>query len=270
MLWKIFSIMLLIVVMGSGSTYAFADHMQAGVEIAPGSNVPGCEANDKCFIPHEVTVDAGGEVTWTNGGTEPTTVTSGTATAGPDGLFDSGLLAPGSSFSFKFETPGVFHYFSMIHPWMNGMVTVTEMSADTTGTTVKVDGTDFVLSYKITGGSVISVTPDIDANSLITVIKTTGDGQLTMTFPRALIDSKINGEDDDFFIIIDGEEKDFQETTTSTDRTLTIGFPDGAEEIEIIGTSVVPEFGTIAVMILGVAIISIIAVTAKSRVIPKL
>jgi predicted secreted protein with PEFG-CTERM motif len=42
-------------------------------------------------------------------------------------------------------------------------------------------------------------------------------------------------------------------------------FPAGAEKIEVVGTFVVPEFGTIAVMILAVAIISIIAVSAKSR-----
>ena len=70
---------------------------------------------------------------------------------------------------------------------------------------------------------------------------------------------------------VDGEEVDFDETTTSSDRTLTIQFPVGAEEIEIIGTFVVPEFGTIAVMILAVAIISIIAVSARSRlsIMPK-
>ena len=43
----------------------------------------------------------------------------------------------------------------------------------------------------------------------------------------------MNGEDDDFFILIDGEEVDFDETTSSTDRTITIEFPAGAEEIEI-------------------------------------
>ncbi|HJJ26183.1 MAG TPA: PEFG-CTERM sorting domain-containing protein, partial [Nitrosopumilus sp.] len=32
---------------------------------------------------------------------------------------------------------------------------------------------------------------------------------------------------------------------------------------------VVPEFGTIAMMVLAVAIISIVAVTAKSRVVPR-
>ena len=137
--------------------------------------------------------------------------------------------------------------------------------------TIKVDRTNFVLSYKITGGSVLSVTPDDEANSLVVVIKTTSDGVLTITLPRALIDAKINGQDDNFFVLIDGEEVEFEETTTDTDRTLTIAFPDGAEEIEIIGTFVVPEFGTIAALILAIAIISIIAVSAKTRlnVLPK-
>ena len=38
---------------------------------------------------------------------------------------------------------------------------------------------------------------------------------------------------------------------------------------QVVFTNVVPEFGTIAMMILAVAIISIVAVTAKSRVIPR-
>jgi predicted secreted protein with PEFG-CTERM motif len=139
------------------------------------------------------------------------------------------------------------------------------------GPTIGVDRTKFVLSYKITGGSVLSVTPDDDANSLIIAISTTSDGELTITLPRELIDAKINGGDDDFFVLIDGEEVEFTETSTSTDRTLTIAFPDGAEEIEIIGSFVVPEFGTIAALILAVAIISIIAVSAKTRlsILPK-
>ena len=89
---------------------------------------------------------------------------------------------------------------------------------------------------------------------------------LTITLPRDLIDAKINGEDDSFFVLIDGEEtSDVSEETTSTDRTLTIHFQDGAEEIEIIGTQIVPEFGAIAALVLAVAIISIIAVSAKTR-----
>ena len=140
-----------------------------------------------------------------------------------------------------------------------------------TGPTISVDRTNFSLSYKITGGSVLNVNPDDDANSLIITIETTSDGELTITLPRALIDAQLGDADDDFFVLVDGEEVEFGEVKTATDRTLTIAFPDGAETIEIIGTFVVPEFGTIAALILAVAIISIIAVTAKTRlsIIPK-
>lgn len=140
------------------------------------------------------------------------------------------------------------------------------------GPTIKVDRTNFVLSYKITGGSVLSVTPDDEANSLLIGISTTSDGVLTITLPRALIDAiGPDGKEDTFFVLIDGEEVDFDETKTSTDRTLTIAFPDGAEEIEIIGSFVVPEFGTIAALILAIAIISIIAVSSKTKlsILPK-
>jgi len=140
-----------------------------------------------------------------------------------------------------------------------------------TDTTVSVSGSSDLIGYTITGGKLLGITPDVDANSLIISIDATDDGSLTLTIPRSVLDATINGEDDDFFVLIDGEEVDFDETTTSTDRILTIEFPAGAEEIEIIGTFVVPEFGTIAAMILAVAIISIIAISAKSKlsIIPR-
>ena len=140
-----------------------------------------------------------------------------------------------------------------------------------TDTTVSVEGSSDLIGYKITGGKLLGIVPDFDANSLIVSIQATEDGTLTLTIPRSVLDATINGEDDAFFVLVDGEEVEFEETTTSTDRTLTIAFPAGAEEIEIIGTFVVPEFGTIAAMILAVAIISIIAISAKSRlsIIPR-
>ena len=144
-------------------------------------------------------------------------------------------------------------------------------SSTVTDTTVSVQGSSDLIGYEITGGKLVGITPDVEANSLIISIDATSDGSLTLTIPRSVLDATMNGGDDDFFVLIDGEEVDFDETTTSTDRTLTIAFPEGAEEIEIIGTFVVPEFGTIAAMILAVAIISIVAISAKSRlsIIPR-
>jgi predicted secreted protein with PEFG-CTERM motif len=39
---------------------------------------------------------------------------------------------------------------------------------------------------------------------------------------------------------------------------------------KVVFTNVVPEFGTIAMMILGVALVSIIAVTTRSKIIPRI
>jgi len=108
-----------------------------------------------------------------------------------------------------------------------------------TGPSIDVEG--YPVNYSITGGTILSITADVDANSLVIEISTTSDGELTITLPRALIDALLeNGDDDEFFVLVDAEEvSDFDEIKTSSDRTLTIAFPDGAEEIEIIGTFVI-------------------------------
>lgn len=141
------------------------------------------------------------------------------------------------------------------------------------GNTIKVDGTDLSVKYSITNGKVLGIKADIQSKSLIVSIQTTGDGVLTITLPRALINATLpTGQDDKYYVLVDGQEADFQETsTTTTDRTLSIPFTDGTQEIEIIGTQIVPEFGPIAALVLAIAIISIIAVSAKTglRFMPK-
>lgn len=135
---------------------------------------------------------------------------------------------------------------------------------------------DGSVGYSIKGGKILSITPDIPAKSLIVEIETTADGEVKLIIPRSILDARLgadgmSGEDDSFFVLVDGAEADFEETTTSEDRTLTIPFEDGTTQIEIIGTFVIPEFGTIAVIILAVAIVSIIAISSRSRlsILPK-
>ena len=134
-----------------------------------------------------------------------------------------------------------------------------------TATTVTVQDSNDLISYEIMNAKLVNVIPDLDAVSLLLYIETTDEGSITLTIPRSVLDASINGGDDEFFVLVDGEEVDFEETKTTEDRTLTINFLAGTEQIEIIGTFVVPEFGTIAAMILAVAIISIVAISAKSR-----
>ena len=142
---------------------------------------------------------------------------------------------------------------------------VTIIDSIITATSITIQDSTDLISYEITNGKVINSIPDLDAVSLLLHIESTDDGSITLTIPRSVLDATINSEDDQFFVLVDGEEVDFEEIATSTERTLTINFMAGTEEIEIIGTFVIPEFGTIAAMILAVAIISIVAISAKSR-----
>ena len=139
------------------------------------------------------------------------------------------------------------------------------MDSIVTATTLTIQDSTDLISYEITNGKITNVIPDLDAVSLLIDIEAIDNGAITLTIPRSVLDSTINDSDDEFFVLVDGEEVYFEEITTSTDRTLTIEFLAGAEQIEIIGTFVIPEFGTITAMILAVAIISIIAISAKSR-----
>ena len=124
----------------------------------------------------------------------------------------------------------------------------------------------FDVEYNISGGIVKDMSIDFEGLSLIVSIESTNDGTITLKMPRELIDAKkTSGEDDVFIVLIDGAQVNFEEETTSSDRTLTINFLEGDSDIEIIGTYVVPEVGAIAAFVLAVAIISIIVLSAKTR-----
>ncbi|MDE1763575.1 MAG: PEFG-CTERM sorting domain-containing protein [Thaumarchaeota archaeon] len=134
--------------------------------------------------------------------------------------------------------------------------------------TIPVDGTSYSITYTITNGKVLDIKADPPSKSLIVTIQTTGDGLLTITMPRTVIDAKkSDGTTDDQFVVVnDGvQNSQVNETlTTSTDRTLAIPFKNGASQIDIIGTFVIPEFGPIAALVLTVAIVSIIAISKKT------
>jgi plastocyanin len=75
------------------------------------------------FSPPQITVKAGTTVIWTNDDTVGHTVTSGTR-GNPSGLFDSGDVPAGGTFSFTFTEPGTYNYYCKIHPGMDGVVIV--------------------------------------------------------------------------------------------------------------------------------------------------
>ncbi len=141
----------------------------------------------------------------------------------------------------------------------------TNSNANTINLTL--DNQTYPLKYNITGGEVSGITADRAQATLLINIASREDGTLSIELPRNVIDSKSPGNtDEDYAVFIDDQPKDFEEKANNNQvRTLEIGFDNGAEKIEIAGTHVIPEFGPIAAIILGIAIIVFIIATTRYK-----
>jgi len=125
-----------------------------------------------------------------------------------------------------------------------------------------IDAADYITA---SGASVTDITANADDDSVIITIDATDDGELSVMLHDEVIKAFDDGS---YFVLIDNEEVEFEQSGNN----LTIPYEAGNEKVEIVGSYAVPEFGTIAMVILAVAIVSIIAITAKTRttLIPKL
>ena len=267
---------------------AFADHHVEIVTNAPGSenNSSPCQDDNTCFIPNPVIISIGGAVTWDNTeGTAAHTASYGEDMSSPDvgSVWDSSLIMAGQSYTTPagtFDVAGSYSYFCMVHPWMQGIVIVqdtaaadaadaaaaaaeaAEAAAAAAMAAPSIDAADYIST---SGVSVTSITANADDDSVIIAIDADDDGELSVQLHSKVITAFDDGT---YFVLIDNEEVEFEQSGNS----LTIPYEAGNERVEIVGSHVVPEFGTIAMIILAVAIVSIIVITAKTRttLIPKL
>jgi len=142
----------------------------------------------------------------------------------------------------------------------------TEVVTAVTGTTVTgPSGESFYklgvgqIEYDITCNATPGFFANADDDSIVIYLEPTDDGIITVTLHEEIIKPF---EDGAFVVIVDNQAmQDF----TQVGNTLTIPCVAGTEKIEIHGSWAIPEFGVIAAMILAVAIISIIVITAKTR-----
>src|SRR3989344_6247195 len=258
---------------------AFADHSEVTITPAPGSGAPGCEETaEGCYIPKEATVDVGGKVIFSNTDTAAHTFTAGSATDGPSGEFDSGLVMAGSSYEWTPTTAGEVPYFCMVHPWMTGLIVVQEAgteehdgeempteSASATG--MLSDGTKIsIMTSTPTSGEKMEITVDFEDKEHANY-----DVMVTQNGAEVLNDMAAHAHEGE------GMHETAQPLSSSDPVEITITFQGygiddpktGPIGEQVVFSNIVPEFGTVAMMILAVAIISIVAVTAKSKVIPR-
>jgi len=282
------------IVAGIGATIpaAFADPHDietADNELA----VPGCgDTEVGCYTPNITTVTVGHIVTMTNAdSTGIHTFTSGTVdgfTPSPDGIFDSGMLMKqGDLFEYSADTVGEFPFYCTLHVWMQGVLIVQEAAAEEEMQMDDVMIEDEVtIEVTIVEEIMISIEAEPAAageTTDVTVTITNMDGSSTEHVnydvmatqgSEVLLDEKGVHDHDGVMTHTTMALPLDASSEMPVDVTVTFnGFGIDPPFTGPIGEGstmqVVPEFGTIAMMVLAVAIISIIAVTAKSRVIPR-
>ena len=107
------------------------------------------------------------------------------------------------------------------------------ISVDIEDSTYEIDFTSVDVEIK-------SVSADTDFISLIFEIDVLSkNGQLEFNFDRDFFDAKLGSEDDDFFVLVDGDELSFEESKDDFYRNMVFSVVPGSEEIEIIGSQIV-------------------------------
>lgn len=117
-----------------------------------------------------------------------------------------------------------------------------------------------MIYVEMTTGQVTNIIAKTAEDSLVISLETTEDGMLSFTTSDFLIKPFSDGN---FFVLVDGEEID---SATYENKILTIPYTAQTEKIEVYGSYVIPEFGTIAIIVLAVAIVSIIALSRKNSI----
>jgi len=131
----------------------------------------------------------------------------------------------------------------------------------------------FDVGYTIRGGDVTEINMNIDRYSLLVETTVNTNGNLVLKLPRESFDAQGDGKDNTFIVMISKENNEpedfvqveYEEIATSSDyRTIRIPLEDGDKWIEVVGTYVIPEFGSVVIIILVVAVSSAIIIS-KSR-----
>lgn len=264
-----FSIILGIITFGSSQGFAELKD----VNIPSGTGVPGCEIENRCYIPSLLEVKTGDQVKWKNNDATIHTVTSGSALSGPDTKFDSGLVNTGSEFSFIFEKPGSYPYYCVVHPWMEGLVIATvakdmkPVKSDPnllTQTMVSSKGTIFVT---------VETTKPKAASMQVIEVRFTDKNQNLLIHMNYDI-SVIQGSYEIFGAKNQHSSDGTVEHTikAETDKPIDVNialrgiYPEGEKPrpvMETITFQKIPEFGILTVIVLGTSLAATIMVRSK-------
>ena len=128
----------------------------------------------------------------------------------------------------------------------------------------------FNVGYTIRGGEVKGITMNQDRYSLLIETNMNSNGNLILKLPRDSFDAQNDDTDTTFIILISKQNNiavnfmqvEYEEIAVGSDyRTIRVPLEEGDKWVEVIGTYVIPEFGSIVIVILVVAVSSVIIIS---------
>ena len=191
-----------------------------------------------------------------------------------DGTFVSSFYATGS----KWKDEGTYTVRAQYTPTQMAETTFEFFSQaiDKSSAVFPVDipnsGT-FDVGYTVRGGEVKDIVMNQERYSLVIETTMTSNGNMILKLPRESFDAQNDDKDITFIILVskqnnaavDFMQVEYEEIAVSSDyRTIRIPLEEGDKWVEVIGTYVIPEFGSIVTIILIVAVSSAIIIS-KSR-----
>jgi len=207
-----------------------------------------------------ITIHPDDSVTWKNADTAFHTITSVSQLGEENGLFDSGFFTAGDSYTRQFTELGDFYYYCSLHPWMNGVVYVIKnpgsvQSISQVASGYSDDGLGFEVKYILDTALTKAVHVDPNGRSLLfTISGDTENEQIILILPPKLIENPNT-------VWVDGELVEIEIGETASGSKLTIPIKPHSKEIRVMGSYVIPEFGFLAISILGIGVISTLLIT---------
>ncbi len=236
--------------------HSFASNIE--IDMASGS---ADQHSQLTFYTAATTAYVGDVLQFGNRDSVPHYVVSGTPNAGPDGKFDSGPINPGqyATYTLTEYDVGTFSFYDKTYPWMTGSITVQGSPGGykvfpNVGKDVGDGKTTFDIQYQSVK-NIVSANIGVKDKSLNLVLvgQTTSNGNLVIRLPTGLISPPFFG------VQLDGQFiKNYNQTDEQGIEVLTIPITPTTEQVSIIGTNVVPEFGPVAILVLAAAVVSIV------------
>lgn len=216
------------------------------------------------FYPPASSAYVGDTIVIGNGDTVPHEVVSGTPDSGSDGKFDSGTLNPGQYFSYTLtgNDVGTISFYDKNYQWMTGTILVSQAPTGykvlhNVGADVGDGKTTLDVQYQSIKDIIsASVGPKDHSLNFVLVGQTNQSSNLVLRLPNALISPPFLG------VQLDGQfTKNFTTMQEQGVNVFTIPITPMTEQVSIVGSAVVPEFGPITVLVLAISIIGIVLFT---------